>query len=109
MHDFKKLLQQKDELKELWSYLEIKTQFPEKEVKRWLLDHGKDQVQAAIELLAKREHDVADTVKYVGKVLHNSKLQNMTVEERQEKISALGVPSRESPGGEGARSQDRCH
>jgi hypothetical protein len=32
---------------------------------------------------------VNDAVAYVGKILHNSKLQNMTVEEREAKVSAL--------------------
>jgi hypothetical protein len=91
MQDFKELLRQKDELKELWSYFGIEAPFPDKEIRRWLWEHGMEQVQAAVELLSEREHDVKDAVKYLGKVLYNSKLQNMTVEERQEKIKALAA------------------
>lgn len=95
--DIKKLLQQKTELAEIWNYLAIAAEFPDKQMRLWLHEHGMQQVQAAIELLAKREHDVTDPVKYLGKVLHNSKLQNMTVEERQEK-SARWLPSPEKSG-----------
>ena len=89
MIDIKKLLQQKSELKELWDYLGVEAPFPDKDVRLWLMDFSKEEVEAAFKELAKREKKVADAVKYVGKILHNSKLNNMTVEERAAKISAM--------------------
>jgi hypothetical protein len=89
MIDIKQLTQQKNELKEVWDYLGIDSAFPDKQVRQWLIDFGKDEIEAAFMVLSKREHDVNDAVSYVGKVLHNSKLQNMTVEEREAKVSAL--------------------
>ena len=87
--DIKKLLQQKNELKEVWDYLGLETPFPEKEVRRWLLDYDKGEIEAAFATLSKREREVNDAVAYVGKILHNAKLQNMTVEQREAKVSAL--------------------
>lgn len=89
MIDIKQLTEQKNELKEVWDYLGIGSAFPDKQVRQWLLDFGKDEIEAAFIVLSKREHDVNDAASYVGKVLHNSKLQNMTVEEREAKVSAL--------------------
>lgn len=89
MIDIKQLTQQKNELKEVWEYLGIDSAFPDKQVRQWLLEFGKDEIEAAFMVLSKREHDVNDAAAYVGKVLHNSKLQNMTVEEREAKVSAL--------------------
>jgi len=54
MNDLKKLQSQKTELKELWDFLEIKTPFPSTDVAVWLLDFGKDQIEAAFHQLAKQ-------------------------------------------------------
>jgi len=89
MKDIKICLQEAAELKAVWEYLQVKAQWPEKEVRRWLLEHPAKEIQSAIEKLAGREDEVKDAVKYVGKILHNSKLQNMTVEQRAERVSAL--------------------
>ena len=48
-----------------------------------------DEIGSAFQVLAKREDIVNDTVAYIGKVLRNAKLMNMTVEEREAKVSAL--------------------
>ena len=53
------------------------------------MDFSKEEVEAAFEELAKREKKVADAVKYVGKIVHNSDFTNMTVEERAAKMSAM--------------------
>ena len=89
MIDIKKLTQQKNELNEIWDYLGIEAPFPDKDVRLWLIDFSKDEIEAALKELAKREQKVVAPVKYVGKILHNSKLNNMTVEERAAKISAM--------------------
>jgi hypothetical protein len=89
MIDIKKLTQQKNELREIWDYLGIEAPFPDKDVRLWLMDFSKDEVESAFKELAKREQKVTDPVKYVGKILHNSKLNNMTVEQRAEKVSAM--------------------
>ncbi|MGA8622899.1 MAG: hypothetical protein WB660_30795, partial [Candidatus Sulfotelmatobacter sp.] len=79
MNDLKKLQSHKTELKELWDFLEIKTPFPSTDVAVWLLDFGKDEIEAAFHQLAKQQGKVTSASKYVGKILHNSKIQNMTV------------------------------
>ena len=89
MNDLKKLQSQKTELKELWDFLEIKTPFPSTDVAVWLLDFGKDQIEAAFHQLAKQQEKVTSAPKYIGKILHNAKIQNMTVEERAARISAM--------------------
>ena len=89
LEDLKKLQAQKAELKELWEYLEIKTAYPSKQISGWLLDFSKGEVESAIRQLAKREDTVTDPVKYVGKILNNSKIQNMTVEQRAEHVSKM--------------------
>jgi hypothetical protein len=89
MIDIKKLTQQKNELNEIWEYLGIEVPFPDKDVRLWLLDFSKDEVESAFKELAKREQKVVAPVKYVGKILHNSKLNNMTVEQRAERVSAM--------------------
>jgi hypothetical protein len=89
MNDLKKLQSQKTELKELWDFLEIKTPFPSTDVAVWLLDFGKDEIEAAFHQLAKQQEKVTSAPKYIGKILHNAKIQNMTVEERAARISAM--------------------
>jgi hypothetical protein len=89
MIDIKQLTQQKNELKDVWDYLGIDTPFPDKQVRQWLLEFDVDEIGSAFQVLAKREDIVNDTVAYIGKVLRNAKLMNMTVEEREAKVSAL--------------------
>jgi len=89
MNDLKKLQSHKTELKELWDFLEIKTPFPSTDVAVWLLDFGKDEIEAAFHQLAKQQEKVTSAPKYIGKILHNAKIQNMTVEERAARISAM--------------------
>lgn len=85
----KKLSKQKSDLKELWEFLEISTPFPSKEASSWLMAFEASEIESAITELGKHQDKVGDPVKYVGKILHNSKLQNMTVEQRAEKLSAM--------------------
>ncbi|MGA8215492.1 MAG: hypothetical protein WB799_17980 [Candidatus Sulfotelmatobacter sp.] len=54
MNDLKKLQSHKTELKELWDFLEIKTPFPSTDVAVWLLDLGKDEIEAGFHQLAKQ-------------------------------------------------------
>src|SRR5579872_5912680 len=89
MIDIKQLTQEKNELKDVWDYLGIDTPFPDKQVRQWLLEFDVDEIGSAFQVLAKREDIVNDTVAYIGKVLRNAKLMNMTVEEREAKVSAL--------------------
>lgn len=89
MIDIKQLTQQKNQLKDVWDYLGIDTPFPDKQVRQWLLKFDSNEIVSAFEVLANREDAVEDPVRYVGKVLTNAKLQNMTVEEREAHISAV--------------------
>jgi cell division septation protein DedD len=89
MIDIQKLTQQKNELKEIWDYLAIESPFPDKEVRRWLLDFTKDMIESAFKVLAEKEEKIEEPVKYISRVLHNAKAQNMTPEERDAQISAM--------------------
>lgn len=89
MIDIKKLTQQKNELKEVWDYLALAAEFPDKQVRLWLLDYPKDMIESAFKVLAKKEEKINEPVKYIGRILHNAKNQNMTPEERAAQISTL--------------------
>jgi hypothetical protein len=87
--DIKNLLKQKDELREIWDYYAIDTPFPDKDVRLWLPEYGRDMVESAFTALAKRENKVDEPVKWLAGKLRNSKLQNMSPEEREAHISEL--------------------
>ncbi len=89
MIDIKKLTQQKNELKEVWDYLALAAEFPDKQVRLWLLDYPKDMIESAFKVLAEKEGKVDEPVKYLARVLRNAKDQSMTPEEREVQISAM--------------------
>jgi hypothetical protein len=85
--DYKKLGAEKLELKAAWEHYELPGEFPSKEVALWLVDYGKDMVESGFKVLATKSGKVDSPVSYLGTYLRNSKLQNMTPEEREADIS----------------------
>jgi len=105
MIDVKKLQAEKTQLREIWDVLEIDSDYPTKNIPLWLIDYGFEEIVAAFkhlaDMMARPDREIVDPAKYVGKILRNSKLENMTVEERAEKISAM----RSAVGSLGARKK----
>ena len=56
--DIPKLLRQKDELDAAWHYLCFDAKFPEKEVRRWLLDYDPSEIEAAFVVLGEEAQEM---------------------------------------------------
>jgi hypothetical protein len=87
--DYKKLTEQKEELKTAWQFLRLPEPYPENEIPLWLLDYGKEMIQSGFKTLKKKIGKVADPVAYLATILRNAKKQNMTPEQREAEISHM--------------------
>jgi hypothetical protein len=89
MTDWKKLGEDKLELKAAWEGLEIPFEYPTKQIPLWLLDYGKEMIISGFKTLKKKAEKISDPEAYLGTILRNAKRQNMTPEERQTEISQM--------------------
>ena len=87
--DWKKLAEDKLELKTAWEGLEIPFDYPTKQIPLWLLEYGKDMIESGFKILKVKEDKVDDPVAYLATVMRNAKKQNMTPEEREAEISRM--------------------
>lgn len=87
--DWKKLAEDKLELKAAWEGLEIPFDYPTKQIPIWLLDYGKDMIISGFKTLKVKEDKVDDPAAYLATVMRNAKQRNMTPEERQAEISTM--------------------
>lgn len=87
--DYKKLAEQKAELKAAWEFLELPDEYPEKQIPLWLLDYGKEMIESAFKILAKKADTVQDAVAYLATILRTAKEREMTPEQRETEISQM--------------------
>ena len=95
-HDFKLLEKQANELAELWGYLELDAaygDFPRKDVKRWMLvdkfKYSAEEIESALAVLSGKDGKVENVVQWLAVVLRNARLESMTPEQRDAKISEM--------------------
>ena len=88
MIDIKQLTQDKAHLVELWKFLGLPEAMPD--ISLWQMDYGMDMIESGFKTLKKlinKGTDVRDVQKFLGKILHNSKLAKLTPEEYETYIA----------------------